>query len=65
MSTPSPITPAVLTRRLSSMLREERSATLLAAMLTLVVTLFLLVGVAERMAIPWWHSERRNRLVRG
>lgn len=54
MSTLSPITPAVLTRRLSSMLREERSATLLAAMLTLVVTLFLLVPIGETISIGFY-----------
>jgi len=27
------------------------------------VGLFILVGVAEKLAIPWWHSERRRRAV--
>jgi len=27
------------------------------------VGLFLLVGVAEKLAIPWWHSERRLRAL--
>ena len=27
------------------------------------IALFALVGLIERLSIPWWHSERRNRAI--
>ena len=29
------------------------------------ILLFLLVGLVERLVIPWWHTERRKRALRG
>ena len=43
----------------------ERVFAAIAVLSVLGVALFLVVGVVERMAIPWWHSERRNRLGNG
>ena len=40
----------------------ERVFAAIAILSALGIALFLLVGVVERMAIPWWHSERRNRI---
>ena len=28
------------------------------------ITLFALVGLVERLSIPWWHNERRNQALR-
>ena len=39
----------------------ERVFAAIAILSAVGVALFLLVGLAERMAIPWWHSERRHR----
>ena len=43
----------------------ERVFAAIAILSLMGIALFLLVGLAERMAIPWWHSERRSRQVTG
>ena len=39
----------------------ERVFAAIAILSAMGIALFLLVGVVERMAVPWWHAERRNR----
>ncbi len=39
----------------------ERVFAAIAILSLMGIVLFLLVGLAERMVIPWWHSERRSR----
>ena len=39
----------------------ERVFAAIAILSMMGIVLFLLVGLAERMVIPWWHSERRSR----
>ena len=39
----------------------ERVFAAIAILSAMGVALFVLVGVIERLAIPWWHNERRQR----
>ena len=39
----------------------ERVFAAIAILSLMGIALFLLVGLVERMVIPWWHSERRSR----
>ncbi len=39
----------------------ERVFAAIAILSLMGIALFLLVGLAERMVIPWWHRERRSR----
>ncbi len=39
----------------------ERVFAAIAILSAIGVGLFILVGVVEKLAIPWWHGERRLR----
>ena len=41
----------------------ERVFAAIVVLSALGVTLFALVGVLEKLAIPWWHNEQRQRLL--
>ena len=41
----------------------ERVFAAMAILSAMGVALFVLVGAMERLAIPWWHSERRQRAL--
>ena len=43
----------------------ERVFAALAILSALGVGLFLTVGIVERLAIPWWHNERRQQAIQG
>jgi ABC-type nitrate/sulfonate/bicarbonate transport system permease component len=41
----------------------ERVFAAIVVLSALGITLFALVGVLEKLAIPWWHNEQRQRLL--
>lgn len=42
----------------------ERVFAAIAVLSAMGITLFALVGMLERLSIPWWHNERRQRAAR-
>ena len=41
----------------------ERIFAAIAILSAMGILLFVLVGVVEKIAIPWWHNERRQRAL--